>query len=118
MPAQKTESAQKEKLFNFRKYKKIEGGITKRAKHPKLIVDENKTQFGFMGLTESKKRGHHSNIDLDENPQKNNNSKAYIRKELRYDEKVNFSSVLNNYNLSSEDKKKIIAYLKKIKKKK
>ena len=41
-------------LFSFRKYKKVEGGKIKKGKHPKLIVDESKTQFGFMGLTESR----------------------------------------------------------------
>ena len=37
-------------LFKFRKYKKVEGGTHKRSKHPKLIVDETREEFGFMGV--------------------------------------------------------------------
>ena len=71
-----------------------------------------------MGLTESKKSGHHTNIDLYDNPEfdtknkKRKTYKSYIRKELRYDNKENFSEVLNNYNLSYRDKMRIIEYLK------
>lgn len=105
-------------LFTFRKYKKVEGGKTKKGKHPKLIVDENKTQFGFMGLTESSKRGHHKNIELSKNPEKGNQSPAFIRKELRYDSKDNFNEILKNYNLTEKDKQIILNYLEKSKKKK
>ena len=105
-------------LFSFRKYKKVEGGKSKKGKHPKLIVDENKTQFGFMGLTESRKRGHHKNLELSKNPEKGNSSPAYIRKELRYDNKENFYERLKNYNLSEKDKKSILKYLENLKKKK
>lgn len=66
-----------------------------------------------MGLTKDKKRGHHANIELDDNPEKNNLEKAYIRKEIRHDNKTNFESILNNYNLSERDKKKIIDFLNK-----
>ena len=59
----------KTSLFKFRRYKKEEGGKVKRAKHPKLIVDEKKDNYGFMGLTESQKRGHHRNLELKKNPQ-------------------------------------------------
>lgn len=93
-------------LFTFRKYKKIEGGKTKKGKHPKLIVDENENNFGFMGLTEAEKRGHHKNIKLSKNPQKGNCNNAFLRKELRYDSKDSFYKKLDDYNLSSQDKKK------------
>ena len=46
-------------LFKFRRYKKVEGGKKKKAKHPKLIGDETNDEFGFMGLTESSKRWRH-----------------------------------------------------------
>ena len=108
----------KSSLFKFRRYKKEEGGKTKRAKHPKLIVEEKKDNFGFMGLTEAPKRGHHKNIELSKNPQKQKTSKAYLRDEVRYDEKKNFGEVLEDYKLSNEDKKAVIAYLEKRKKKK
>lgn len=51
-------------MFSFRRYNKIEGGKKKRAKHPKLIVDKKGDEYGFMGLTESPKRGHHKNIEI------------------------------------------------------
>ena len=116
-PTRNNGSANKN-LFSFRKYKKVEGGKNKKGKHPKLIVDENKTQFGFMGLTESRKRGHHKNIELSKNPEKGNFNPAYIRKELRYDDKENFYERLKNYNLSEKDKQLILKYLEKSKKKK
>lgn len=105
-------------LFKFRRYKKVEGGKNKKAKHPKLIVDEAEENFGFMGLTESAKRGHHKNIELSKNPQKGNTDKAYLRKEIRYEKKDKFSEALKNYNLSAEDKQKVLEYIKKIKKRK
>ena len=105
-------------LFKFRRYKKEEGGKQKKAKHPKLIVDEEQDNYGFMGLTEAPKRGHHKNIELNKNPQKGKSNKAYLRDELRYDSKRNFSKVLEEYNLSEEDKLAVIEYIKKKKKKK
>lgn len=108
----------KKGLFNFRRYKKEEGGKIKKAKHPKLIVDETNKEFGFMGLTESSKRGHHKNISLSKNPRSGDIRKAYIRDELRYDDKKFFSDVLANYNLTSKDIKNIKEILKKRKKKK
>jgi len=104
-------------LFTFRKYDKIEGGKRKRAKHPKLIVDKKGNKFGFMGLTESPKRGHHKNIEIN-NPQKNKSGKSYIRNELRYDDKKHFSEQLKNYKLHNEDYVKIIDKVNKHKKKK
>lgn len=116
--AKKKKNKSSKSLFSFRKYKKIEGGKTKKGKHPKLIVDENKTEFGFMGLTESNKRGHHKNIELLKNPEKGNTKPAFIRKELRYDSKDNFSEILESYHLTEKDKENILNYLKKLKKKK
>lgn len=100
----------KNSLFKFRRYKKIEGG-------KKLIVEETKQEYGFMGLTESPKRGHHKNIELTKNPQKGNTAKSYIRDELRYDDKSNFGDILSDYNLDKKDMAKILKYLEKRKKK-
>ncbi|MCI8988956.1 MAG: hypothetical protein HFK05_04290 [Clostridia bacterium] len=108
----------KTSLFKFRRYKKEEGGKVKRAKHPKLIVDEKKDNYGFMGLTESQKRGHHRNLELKKNPQKGKTKTAYLRDEVRYDNKQNFGKILEDYNLSNEDKKAVLEYLKRRKKKK
>lgn len=114
----KNRSRKNSNLYKFRRYKKEEGGKIIKSKHPKLIVDENKVEYGFMGLTKSPKRGNHKNIELDNNPQKSKTEKSYIRNELRYDNKINFSEILKDYNLSDIDKFKIIKYLEKRKKNK
>ena len=108
---------EKSALFSFKRYKKTEGGVHKKAKHPKLIVDETKAQYGFMGLTESAKRGHHKNIPLKKNPQRKNQNTAYLRDELRYDTKDSFYETLSSYRLSAADKKMILKYLEKKKRK-
>ena len=105
----------KSNLFVFRRYNKKEGSLSKKVRHPKLIVDDYKNNYGFMGLTESSKKGHHSNIPI-QNPKKFDKSKSYIRKEIRYDNKNNFGDVLSNYNLSKKDKKYLIDYVNKHKK--
>lgn len=103
-------------LFVFRRYKKEEGGESTKAKHPKLIVDEQNQDYGFMGLTKSPKRGNHNNIKID-NPQKNNTEDSYIRKELRYDNKKYFGEILTDYVLSEKDIEKILEFLEDKKKK-
>ena len=104
--------------FHFRRYKKIEGGSKKKAKHPKLIVDEDYEEFVFMGLTESEYRGHHKNIPLSKNPQKGRSDPAYIRDELRRDSKTAFGSRLPEYNLSRKDREMIAEKLLQKRKKK
>ena len=103
--------------MHFRRYRKAEGG-SKKSKHPKLIVDETRDDFGFMGLTKSPKRGNHNNIPLKQNPQKGHTEKSYIRDELRYDKKQNFSERLKDYNITPEDEARILKYLERRKKKK
>ncbi len=103
---------------HFRKYKKVEGGSVKRGKHPKLILKRVGNQYVFMGLTESAKRGHHANFKLDHNPEKGNGNVAYIRKELRCDSVDNFGDILENYQLSDDDKARILELVKSLKNKK
>lgn len=104
--------------MHFRRYKKTEGKAVKKGKHPKLIVEETKDDFGFMGLTKSPKRGNHNNIPLSKNPRAGNKEKAYIRDELRYDKKRNFSEKLKDYDITPEDEERILKYLERHKKKK
>ena len=106
----------KSKLFTFQRYKKIEGSDTKRAKHPKLIVDEEAEKYGYMGLTESEKQGNHKNIPLTKNPKKGDKRPAYLRQELRYDTKDSFVE-LENYHLAQEDKQTVLQWLAEKKKK-
>ncbi len=117
-PAVKKRQPGKETFPHFRRYKFEEGGKKKKAKHPKLIVERDGGKFGFMGLTESKKRGHHNNFHLRKNPQRGHSEPAYIREELRYDSTENFSKILSDYNLSKEDKKRVLEFAQKLKQKK
>ncbi len=117
--AKKTNKDESESsLFKFRRYKKLEGGKNKKAKHPKLIVKETKSEFEFMGLTEEEKSGHHKNIPLIKNPKKGDTRKAFVRKEIRKDIRENFGEILANYNLSEKDKLSIIEFIEERKKKK
>ena len=43
---------------------------------------------------------------------------SYLRKRIKYDNKRMFSNILDNYNLSKEDKKFVIDFINKHKKKK
>jgi len=101
-------------LFTFRRYSKKQGN--KNVRHPKLIVDEYGNVFGFMGLTENSKNGHHRNIPLSVNPKKNDIRKSFIRKKIDYDNKNKFSQILDNYKLSKKDKLYIIEYVNRHKK--
>lgn len=102
-------------MFVFRRYKKKQG--KKFVRHPKLIVDSKDNQYGYLGLTESDKDGHHSNFKI-KNPQKGKCGDSYLRKRIEYDYKRMFSEILDDYNLSKKDKEHIINYLNKHKKKK
>lgn len=106
----------KERLFVFRKYKHEEGN--KRVLHPKLIVDVKNNQYGYMGLTSSIKSGHHKNYEMKKNPQKGKSKKSYLRKDIRYSSKKDFSEILNDYHLYSEDKEFVINFVNEHKKKK
>lgn len=104
------------KLYVFRRYKKKEGN--KNVRHPKLIIDETSSKYGYMGLTSSQKTGHHKNYEMHKNPQRGNKNKSYLRKSINYDLKEKFSKILDDYHLSEEDKQYIIDYINKHKKKK
>lgn len=106
-------------LFKFRKYKKKQGN--KKVKHPKLIVDEYDNEFGYMGLTSSKSKGRgHKNLQLNDNPQlvngKRLEKKSYLRRKIEYDDKNMFYEESKDYALSDADKKRLIPYVNKHKK--
>ncbi|MCQ2966859.1 MAG: hypothetical protein MJ250_09035 [Alphaproteobacteria bacterium] len=113
-------------MFEFRKYYVAQG--KKKIKHPKLIVDEDENEFGFMGLTHSKKKGkNHNNFPLLDNPQLdeygnhlvsknpyelNEVTGNYLRRKVEYDIKENFGDVLSNYSLSDIDKERVKEFIK------
>ena len=112
----KRKKSGKNELFKFRRYKKFEGGANNKQQHPKLIVEVTEDEYGYMGLTESKKHGRTNNMPI-KNPKKGDKRKSYIRKEVRHDKKENFYEILKEYKLSKKDKKAIIKYLENRKKK-
>ena len=99
------------KLFNFYRYKKKEGGKTKKARHPKLIVGRSGDTYSHMGLTEAKKSGHHKNIAI-KNPE-NWKEESRLRKEVRKDNSFAFGEHLPNYKLHPDDKKQVLEFLAK-----
>lgn len=114
----KTAKKKKDTYPHFRRYNFEEGGKRKKAKHPKLIVEKDNDQYGFMGLTESPKRGNHKNLPLSKNPQKGKSHPAYIRGELRYDSTKHFGEILADYRLSKKDQQRVLDYAAKLKQKK
>ena len=103
-------------LFKFRKYKIKQG--RKNLSHPKLIVDEHKNEFGFMGLTSSKHKGkRHNNFPLINNPQtidgKRVNNKSFLRRKIEYDDKSTFGKILKDYTLSNIDEIRVREFIKK-----
>jgi len=103
---------------HFRKLNIYEGPEGNKQKHPKLIMDKEDDKYVYMGLTESPKRGHHSNIPLKNNPRKGDSRPAYVRKEVLIRSINDFDEILKNYSLSYEDRLNIIKEFEKIKKKK
>ena len=99
------------KLFNFYRYKKKEGGKTKKARHPKLIVGRSGDTYSHMGLTSSKRKGHHGNMEI-VNPE-NWSQKSWLRKEVRKNHVSEFGEHLPNYKLHPDDKKKVLDFLAK-----
>ncbi len=107
-------------LYKFRRYKKKQG--KKKVRHPKLIVDDYKNEFGFMGLTSRKKKGRgHNNYPLLYNPEFKNGIRkkepSYLRRKVEYDRKTNFGDIEKNYILHKEDKANLIPFIDKQKKK-
>lgn len=70
-------------LFTIRKKKK--------EKHPQLIVGANRTSFKSMDITHSKKHGKHNNLELKANPDKCDDRKSYLKKDIVEDFKFHFT---------------------------
>ena len=99
----------KKSLFTIRK--------KKRAKHPQVIVDANKTKFKSMEITHSKKSGKRKNIHLKKNPNPEDSSNSYVKKRVIEDFKFQYSKAFKNYNLSNADIDELKRYLDTKKKK-
>lgn len=89
---------------NSKRRKQI--GITK-GKHPSLVFAEtdNEQSFYNLGLTHSRKRGHHRNLEIHD-PQ-NWEQVSYVKNDISIDDKKLFSKPLSDYRLHPNDYEKI-----------
>ena len=78
----------------------------RKRKHPALVFAKSNDGLLFnLGLTHSKKRGHHNNLMIHDPTDWNKTS--YIRDDLSLDEAIFLAITLANYKLHPEDYKKI-----------
>ena len=89
--------------WHFRNNSKRAHGSTNKGKHPSLVIAETDDGQSYinLGLTHSKKRGHHKNVPI-HNPQKWEEI-SYIRDDIRIDSKEYLSEILKDYKLCPED---------------
>lgn len=99
------------KKWHFRNNEKRRN--KKNKKHPSLVVGETKNEYANFGLTHSKMRGHHKNLELKKNPKKDDKKTAYLRDDLQLNKKSDMKEKLNNYKLSSKDKTQVEILIKK-----
>ena len=78
----------------------------RKRKHPALVFAESDDGLLFnLGLTHSRKRGHHKNLMIHDPTDWNKFS--YVRDDLAIDENIFLRITLVNYKLHPEDYKKI-----------
>ena len=85
----------------------------KNGKHPSIVVGEEDNKYANLGLTHSKKRGHHKNIELSRNPNKNDSQISYVRDDLRLDDMKYLQEILNYRKLPKKDIDKIMKIINK-----
>ena len=64
-------------------------------------------------INKSKKRGHHKNIKLSENPDPENTENSYLRTDLQVHNKRHLVKILKNYKLSNDDIEKVLSIINK-----
>lgn len=102
-----------EKAWHFRNNTKRRNSSKQRGKHPALIVGvslDGKYMLN-IGITHSKKRGRHNNIEI-RNPQ-NWSKTSYLRKDIDLHPKECLREILLNYNLNPNDIMKVEKIIKK-----
>lgn len=99
--------------WHFRNNSKRKISSRNHGHHPSLVVGESDDGKSYLniGLTKSKKRGHHRNIEI-HNPQDWDKT-SYLRDDVRTDSKEHLSDVLSDYKLCPEDIDKIWKIIKK-----
>lgn len=81
--------------------------------HPSLVFGIENKKLLNIGVNHNKKRGHHNNIPLDENPEFNNNSKAYIRTDIKADDEKYLKEYLKMKGLMPNDISKVMNVIEK-----
>ena len=99
--------------WHFRKNTHRKSGGRKSGSHPSLVFGESDdgSKYYNLGLTHSKKRGHHTNVKI-HNP-KDWSKYSYIRDDIQLDQNEYLSKVLEDFHLCPEDIEKIYEIIKK-----
>ena len=99
--------------WHFRRNYKRKKGSTKYGGHPSLVIGESDdgSKYINLGLTNSKKRGHHSNIKI-HNPQ-DWAKISYIRDDISENPKEYLKIILSDFNLCPDDIEKILEIINK-----
>lgn len=73
--------------------------------HPHYIVGENESKYASLGITHDKYKGRkHPNYELKSNPKKDDNSIAYLRKQIEVSPKKLYTIYrYNDYKMSTKD---------------
>lgn len=98
-----------------KKYKFFKNKITRN--HPSIEISSNERTWENLEMTSSPTKKNRY-IKLVENPGPNKNKNAYIRRYVRNDPIRTRGDLLERYNLSEYDLKRIEAFLKRYKNKK
>ena len=79
----------------------------KSRKHPAIVFAESDDGLFFynLGITHSKKRGHHANLQIKDPTDWNKIS--FVRDDLSIDEKEFLKEIVNDYKLHPNDYKRI-----------
>ena len=81
--------------------------FNKKRKHPAIVFAESEdgNYFYNLGITHSKSRGHHNNLEIADPA--NFKQLSYVRDDLSIDEKKFLKEILDDYKLHPKDYKKI-----------
>ncbi len=100
--------------WSIRENKARKKGKQDKGSHPALAVGKNGKTIANIGLTHNKKRGHHKNIPLDQNPNPRDKRTAYLRDDLQFDDEKYLKQILNGYRkLSPKDQQKVLKIINK-----
>lgn len=106
--------------FRDRRCVKKVNNVNVVSRHPNYIVGETNTNYYSFGFTHKDVKGKkHKNHLLDSNPNKNDKSDSYIRKQMESANKDQYSDyIIKNMKLSKKDDDYVTSLIEKRKQKK